>query len=315
MNAENRSRRSLTGMGLFILLAGPLAMAQPGTILKTITVPIPAPMGVGVGIAVDCETPPILYYTNSFQARLYKMDSQGNDLGSVPTTDAVTGAPVSFGAIAWDNFRKVIWAGTDNSGVPVKVYSVDPDTGVATYVFTAHTSGCCGFCDGIDYDASTDSVYVSDDISDEIDQHSASTGAWIRTLTPTDATGATLGMISGVLAGNGDLLYLGQDGLGEIVKVKESDGSLIGSFATLGGRDSDLACDMGSFAPLTAIWSKDAYNDTVTAIQVEPGTCDCEVPFAPVPAVSTWGLLVMAMLLLTGSKIRFGLWRTVKTPV
>jgi hypothetical protein len=305
----------MAGVGAFIFLAAPLVMAQPGTMVTNVTVPIPAPMGVGVGIAVDCETPPTLYYTNAFQAHLYKMDWQGNDLGSVPTTDATTGAPISFGAIAWDNFRKVIWAGTDDSGIPVKVYSVDPGTGVATYAFTAHTPGCCGFCDGIDYDLGRDSVYVSDDVSDEIDEHSAATGAWIRTLTPTNAGGETLGLISGVLVGKGDVLYLGQNGLGEIVQVRKSDGSFIGSFAAPGGRNADLACDMGSFATLTAIWSKDAYNDTVTAIQVESGTCECEVPFEPIPAVSTWGLLVMAMLLLTGSKIRFGLWRTVKTPI
>jgi hypothetical protein len=305
MNTGNPRRRSVTGMGVFILLATSLAMAQPGTILDMIPVPLPSPMGVGVGIAVDCESPPTLYYTNSFQAQLHKMDWQGNDLGSVPTTDA-TGAPISFGAIAWDNFRKVIWAGTDDSGVPVKVYRVDPDTGVATYAFTAHTPGCCGFCDGIDFDLGTDSVYVSDDVSDDIDEHNATTGAWIRTLTPTDAGGATLGLISGVLVGKGDLLYLGRNGLGQIVQVKKSDGSFIGSFATPGGRDADLACDMGSFAPLTAIWSKDAYNDTVTAIEVEPGTCDCAPPMSPIPAVSTWGLIIIALLLLVALKVRFG---------
>ena len=266
----------VASLALAMMLCGPAPQVQGavGDTLAVVTVPVPSPSCCGIGIAVDCEDPPNLYYTNSYDPNLHKMDSTGFDLGSVPLVDTATGAPISFGAIAWDNGRGVLWGGTDSAGSPVSVYSIDPSTGFATYLFTA-VSGGFGFTDGLAYDGSDDTIYVSDDVSTVIDQHSASTGAHIRTFTPTDAGGNPLGSISGVLVGAGDLLYLGQNGAGQIIQVKKSDGSYIGQFASPGGRDEDLECDVVSFPGLTAIWSKDAYNNTVTAIEVEPDTCAC----------------------------------------
>jgi len=250
-----------------------------GNTLAVVTVPNPSPSCCGIGIALDCKDPATLFYTNSASPLLHKMDAVGNDLGSVPLADAA-GSPISFGAISWDDTRKKLWAGTDSSGILVKVYLIDPNTGIATFQFTAQSPGCCGFCDGIAYDGTDDTVYVSDDVSSVIDQHSASTGAFIRTLTPKNAAGGTLGLISGVLVGQGDLLYLGRNGKGQIVQVKKSDGSFLDVFASPGGRDEDMECDVVSFPGKTVIWSKDAFNNTVTAIEVEPGTCECFKAFA-----------------------------------
>jgi hypothetical protein len=232
------------------------------------------------------------------------MDTSGIHLDSVAITDAATGMSVSFGAISWDDTRKVLWGGTDSAGSPVSIYQIDPGTGVATFAFTAASPGE-GFTDGIFYDVTDDTIYVSDDISTVIDQHVASTGALIRTFTPTDAAGDPLGLLSGVIGGVGDLLYLGRDGLGLITQVKKSDGSFIEQFASPGGRDEDMACDRVSFAPLTVIWSKDAYDDTVTAIEVEPGSCECS-SVRRIPTVSEWGLVVMTLLLATAGKVYFG---------
>lgn len=276
-------RRTFLVSLIALAISGSISHAGVGDTLATITVPVPSPSGIGIGIAVDCSDPVILYYTNTYSPLLHKMTATGSDLGSVSLVDAATGLPISFGAIAWDNSRGVLWAGTDNSGAPVSVYRVDPSTGMATYVFTT-LSGSYGFCDGLAYDGSDDTLYVSDDVSNVIDHWSVS-GTYLRTLTPTDASGNTLGAISGVLVGKGDLLYLGQNGRGQIVQVKKSDGTFLGNFATPGGRDEDLECDVVSFPGKTAVWSKDAYNDTVTAIEVEAGTCACggggvlEVPF------------------------------------
>jgi len=261
--------------------AAPSARADVGDTLAVVPVPVPSPSCCGIGIAVDCEDPANLYYTNSFSPLLHKMDAAGNALGSVAMTDAANGAPISFGAIAWDEGRKMLWAGTDSAGSPVHVYLVDPTTGVATFQFTTFSGGF-GFTDGLAYDGSDDTVYVSDDVSTVIDQHSAGTGAHIRTFTPTDAGGNPLRQISGVLVGKGDLLYLGRDGAGQIAMVKKSDGSFLGTFASPGGRDEDLECDVVSFPGKTVIWSKDAYNNTVTAIEVEEGTCECGGGCTPV---------------------------------
>jgi hypothetical protein len=207
---------------------------------------------------------------------LHMMDSAGVAIGApIPITDSVTGSPVSIGAIQWDQGRGVLWGGTDNAGNPVSVYIINPTTGVATYQFTATTPGFA-FTDGISYDGSTDTVYVSDDVSTTIDEHDA-TSPWalVRTLTPVDAAGAPLGTISGVLVGAGDTLYLGRDGLFNIELARKSDGVDIGGFTTTDFRVEDLECDLNSFAPLEAIWVKDAYDNRVAAFEVEPGTCQC----------------------------------------
>jgi hypothetical protein len=101
--------------------------------------------------------------------------------------------------------------------------------------------------------------------------------------------GSRLGSISGVTVGKGDILYLGRNGYGEIVKITKA-GDYLGIFASPSGRDEDLECDLISFAPKEVLWSKDAYGDYADAIEVEVGTCVCggvgilEIPFDIHPA-------------------------------
>lgn len=248
-------------------------LAAPGDLIATINVPNQSPSDIGIGIAVNCENPVTMFYTNSFSPFLHKMTAEGVDLGSILLTDAASGASISFGAIAWDETRQILWAGTDSSGSPVKVYQIHPMTGVASFQFTANTGGW-GFTDGLTYDSSDDSIWVSDDVSDVIDHHDASTGAYLGSITPKNANGVTLGAISGVQVGKENTLYLGQNGRGEIVQITKS-GDFISKFTTVGGRDEDLECDVITFAPLEVLWSKDAYDNSVTAFEVEPGTCVC----------------------------------------
>jgi len=261
---------------LVLAVAAPSAYAQPGTKLTEITVPVLSPSGTGIGIAADCSNPVTLFYTNSFEAMLRKMDKDGNPVGvDLPITDSATGVPVSIGAIQWDETRKMLWGGTDSSGDPVSVYLIDPATGVATFKFQAATPWI-GFTDGITFDASTDTVYVSDDVSPYIDEHDANAPhTLLRTLVPTDAGGNQLGTISGVLVGKGDLLYVGRNGLATVDTVKKSDGSFLGSFAAAGFRVEDLECDLNSFPGKEALWVKDAYNNLAAAFEVEAGTCQC----------------------------------------
>jgi hypothetical protein len=251
----------------------PSTGAVPGNTLRVINVPVPSPSCCGIGICVDCDGN--LYYTNSFEPVIRKMDAFGVLIGTIPLTH-VDGSALTLGAISWDDNRQMIWGGTDQEGAPAKVYLVDPVTGVGTLRFTTQSGGF-GFIDGIGYDATDDSVWVSDDVSTVIDHHSATTGLPLpgSPLTPLNAGGSPLGSISGVIRGVGDQLYLGQNGLGQIVRVRASDGGFLGTFASPGGRDEDLECDAINFFPTLALWSKDAYNNQVTAIEVEPGTCAC----------------------------------------
>jgi hypothetical protein len=265
---------ALLTTALMTLIAAQAA-AAPGDLLRDIVTPVNP--GTAIGIAADCEDPTTLFYTTSFGATLHKMDDLGAVIGApIPITDSATGAPVSIGAIQWDQGRGVLWGGTDSAGSPVSIYIINPATGVATYQFTTTTGGF-GFTDGIGYDGGTDTVYVSDDVSTVIDEHNAtSPHALVRTLTPVDAGGTPLGSISGVIVGKGDLLYLGRSGLDVVDQVKKSDGTFIaGGFATTRFRVEDLECDLNSFAPLEVIWVKDAFNGHVAAFEVEPGTCQC----------------------------------------
>ena len=296
-------RRRTFACAVASVLVGPLAFGAPGDIVAVVPVPVPSPSGIGTAFEADCQIPPTLYYTNTGSPFLHSMDAAGNHLGSVQTTDAECGKIITFGAISWDDTRKILWGGSDFLGSPVSVYRINPATGIATFAFTAATPGL-GFGDGIFYDINDDTVYVSDDLSTQIDQHAASTGAHLRTFTPKDAAGDPLGLLSGVLGGMGDVLYLSQNPLGSIVQVRTWDGSFIRQVSLSGGRDADLACDRYSFSPMTVIWSKDAFNDTVRAIEVEPGACDCCL--RTIPTVSEWGIVVMVLLLLTAGKIYFG---------
>jgi len=269
-----KSFGKIIGLGLFTFVVFAVfstgAFAAPGDLVTKISVPVPSPTGYGIGIAVDCDGN--LYFTNTWIDTLYKMDKTGLLLDKKPLKDA-SGAPISFGAISWDRTRNMIWAGTDSSGSPLKVYLIDPATGVATYKFTS-CQYSFGFCDGIGYDGSDNSIWVSDDVSTTI-CHFDTLGNDLGAITPLDASGNPLGHISGNIAGKGNILYVGQNGLGQIVKIDKTTGNYLSSFATVGGRDEDLECDVINFAPLEVIWSKDAYNDTVFALEVEEGTCIC----------------------------------------
>lgn len=282
----------LAAMGVLMTCLTSGAYSAPGDIVAHVNVPVVSSSGVGIGIAVDCGDPVTLYYTNSYDPNLYRMDKDGNSSGSpIPLTDANTGDPISFGAISWDRGREKIWAGSDSITEPndpndpntyrVKVYLVDPATGVATYIFTVVTSWI-GFTDGIAFDGSDNSVWISDDISNwvehwdvsAVDANGSGAPTYIGTIYPTDANGDNIDAISGVAVGKGDILYLGRNGLGKITRIHK-DGTFESEFATVGGRDEDLECDVISFAPLEVLWSKDAYDDSLYAIEVESGTCEC----------------------------------------
>lgn len=269
-----RNSKSMSGFfGICLLLSGLLAalsaQADPGDLVTSVNLPV---SGFGVSIGANCDGN--LYYTQG-NHNLYKMDKSGTLLDTIPITDSVSGAPLTMDEMAWDNGRKVFWAQRHGSN-PVEVYKLDPATGVATHAFTSATNSLGSFRDGIAYDASDDSIWISGDVSTTIEHYQACDGSLLGHITPKNAGGGNLGMISGVTVGVGDLLYLGRNGLRQIVQVKKSDGSFIGAFASPGGaRDEGLECDAASFAPTLVLWSRDV-NNFLVAIELEPGTCTCQ---------------------------------------
>lgn len=244
------------------------ALAQPGTAITTVPLPV---TGKGVSVANNCEGE--IYYTHD-DGVLYKMDALGNDLGSVPVADAA-GNTVFIDEMAWDETRQTLWGGEHGSN-PIDVYTINATTGLATFEFTSATNSVGTYRDGLAYDSTDDTLWLSGDVSTTI-EHYTTAGAPLPSITPTDAAGNTLGLISGVQVGVGDLLYLGRNGAVQIVQVTKSTGAFIASFASPAGtRDEGLECDAFSFAPTLALWSRE-FNlpGDITAIEIEPGSCGC----------------------------------------
>lgn len=264
-----RSTVLLGGTLAVFVLSGGHAWAQPGTLIKT--TPLAAP-GVGVSVAADCQA--VVYYTVSDSNNLHKMDRNGTDLGSVPVVTAA-GAPLVIDEMAWDETRQMLWGQLHGSN-PVDVYTINPTTGVATFAFTSGTISAGTYRDGIAYDGTDDTLWISGDVSTTI-EHYTSAGLLLGSITPKNAAGGTLGSISGAVVGVGDLLYLGRNGAVEIVQVKKSNGDFIASFASPGGtRDEGLECDATSFGPTLALWSREFSSPGhVDAIEIEAGTCAC----------------------------------------
>ena len=278
-----------------------VARGAAGDLIKTVTLPT---SGNGVSIAVDCSGN--VYFTQGGVATLFKMDKNGANQTSVPTTKS-TGGTLFVDEFAWDETRKILWA-QEHGTSPINIYQLDPATGVGTFKFAAGSS-IGSFRDGIGYDGTDDSLWISGDVSTVIDHVKASDGspATPAQITPKNAAGGDLGSIRGVIVGSGDLLYLGQNGNSQIVQVKKSDGAFIAVFASPGGtRDEGLECDPVNFAPKLALWSREFETASAAVIELAPGTCSCGgVPVTPritaqVPTLQGGGVALL-MLLLAGA--------------
>jgi len=281
MNTYQSNRIKSVMVSLFILLGclafqATSASAAPGDLIKNVPLPV---QGFGVSVAVDCEGN--VYYTidgdnDASGEKIYVMDKDGNLLNTIVLTDPA-GEPFQDGIdeFAWDQSREILWSQIHASN-PIVVVQIDPATGIVSPGFTSATNSVGIYRDGIAYDGTDDTLWISGDVSSTIEHYQAD-GTYLGQITPTNAAGETLGTISGVLVGVGDLLYLGRNGLTQIVQVKKSDGSFIATFASPGGaRDEGLECDPVDFADvgLLALWSRDV-NNFMSVIELEPDTCLC----------------------------------------
>jgi hypothetical protein len=247
--------------------------ADVGDPLRVLALPVPSPTNVGIGLAVDCEGS--IYYTNSFSPILHKIDANGALLSSVNLVDPATGGRVSIGALAWDGVRQKLWGGSDNAGIPVRIYQIDPATGQAEFRFNAVNSTSFGFAVGLAYDQSDDSVWFADDVANVVDHLDARTGADLGPITPLGPTAERLGSLSGIVVGTDGKLFVGQADMGMLVRIDRETGAFIDSFATPGGRDADIECDNVTFPGSFAVWSRDIFDDFITAIEVQPDACGC----------------------------------------
>jgi hypothetical protein len=209
------------------------------------------------------------------------MDRNGTLLSTVPIVkNTVNGPPLAIDEMTWDRSRTALW-GIEHRENPLKVYLIDPDTGIGTFQFVASQSSGIGiFRDGIALD-SDDTLWISGDVSDNI-EHYSNSGTFLGQVTPHDTSGVMLGSISGVVVGHGDVLYIGHNPGGRpalILEVRKSDGLIIRQLAVGGNRVEGLECDAINFAPRTGLWSREYGSSTapghLDVFELEYGACSC----------------------------------------
>jgi hypothetical protein len=268
---------------VFLALLGMAGIAFAATGDEVAVVDLPVPVGptlAGVSIAVDCSG--TLYYTIFNAAVLLVTDKDGTSIALIDTVDASTNLQIILAEMAWDKGRGNLWAAAQIEKKR-NIYLLDPVTGIATFQFTAPEAVGPQIIDGLAFDGTDDSIWLSPIASEHIWHYRATDGMFLGMITPTNSIGDVLSSNDGVVVGVGDLLYLGQFGLGEIVKVKKSEGSFISSFASPDNHYDGLECDVQSFAPKTVIWMRGNtalgplgnLGTTARAIEVDAGTCTC----------------------------------------
>lgn len=246
----------------------PAGSAAPGEFLGETTVPIGASLGVSIAFDGD-----IFYYTNHGDTSIHRYTlacagaaCTATSLASLTAT--YQGYALRLDAIAYDAGRNVLWgAGNGDSWV----YRVDRATGVAQRQFQAGACTLYSLVDGIAYDGESDTIWFSSDGSDSACEFSME-GILLRSVNIDSMGLPSYCYNSGIAVGGSDL-YLGSNGCGQIVRVDKATFENKGVFASPGGRDEDMECDPVTFAPKSVIWSKDAYNNRVTAFEIAQGTC------------------------------------------
>jgi hypothetical protein len=260
-----RTKRALALVGaLALMLIGGTQMAQaaPGDILRTINV-TPAPScGVSLGVAFDGAE---LMTSCTSDNIITRVDpANGNVLGTIAIAGVLDG---TIDAISWDAKNNFLWLADSSQNVYSAVLNKTLGTGVATFRFK-HLLGGLFFTDGLAFDGTDDTIWFSPDVSDTI-YHYTQAGVLVGTRS------GQLGSCgnSGLVVADATTLYMANDGCSEIW-FGDKAGTTTTFFASLSGkRVEDLECDNTTFAPKSAIWSKDAFDYELNAFEVTAGQC------------------------------------------
>jgi len=251
-------RRILVGAVVALALVAWLgaSVGANGTNLRTITADTTgtACPSVGVGIAFDGTNLLISCSSDNSVVAVSPVNGAQAPAG----IHFITGAS-SLGALAWDNGRKLLWA---CSGVST-IGTIDLSTNAFTPAFTS--AGCF---DGLAYDASDDSLWSSPDATSSITHYSIGGSPLGGPFSPVLGSCGNSGIAVG-----GPLLYLANDGCSEIYTSDKAFSTSPVLFATFPARLEDMECDNLTFAPLGAMWSKDAFDNILNAWEIPAGSC------------------------------------------
>jgi Ca2+-binding RTX toxin-like protein len=257
---------TVAGALMMIGLVAP-ARATTGDVVTTVTFSQPCSSGIGVGVAFDGQN---LWYSCWRQdPDLFRAD---------PATGQVTASyDIAFqglGAIAYDATRNAIWAGWGGPNVG-KIYLVQLDAAKnvtsSNYVFTVNAVDAqLDLDDGLAYDGTDDTLYVSEDTSTTISHYTTSG----QKIGQTNWAGQSC--YNSGLAVGGDTMFEASDGCTKIWLANKSNPSgAIGNFNTGAVRDEDLECDPVTFASQgrDVIWSREAYSPQAKAFEIPSGSC------------------------------------------
>jgi hypothetical protein len=259
------------------------AEAVPGSLLRTITVtPTPAcpvvfPIGVPVTVGVGFDGTELLVSCTGNEVITRVDPATGANLGSYAITGIVPGEGI--GAISWDASVPMgqLWVATARIS-PQKIYRIPGTTlnkglgtGVASFAF-AHPAGGGTIVDGLAFDGTDSTIWMSPDVSDTI-YHYTELGVLIGSKSGLTAQLGGFGN-SGIAIANANTIYLANDGGSQIYSADKPAIATTTLFATVKPfRLEDLECDNVDFAPLGSLWSKDAYDWILRAFEVPAGQC------------------------------------------
>lgn len=264
------------------------APQAPGDALAQIN---PVVACAGVGVAYDGTN---ILFTCGSDAVVHKTDLTGADLGGVTILGA-GGATPGLDAIAYDPTEGALYGGDLDGAGTCRIWSADLGTGMATlkfgYVDSAPLARCSAFFyDGLTVDTTTNTLWTSADVNDTIhhfnkDGTSAGPDIPFTTLTAgmcpwAQGLGAAGCWNSGLAIGLDGNLFAGTANDGKIVQLDPSVPSILGTFATVGGRDEDLECGplftKTDGSTVETILSRDL-GGRIDVLEAPAGTCQSPV--------------------------------------
>jgi len=249
--------------GLSVSSGGKRADAATGDSLASFDAAVsagipPCAFGVGTGLAYDGTSLILSCWGSNVLERVNAV----THLNDGPITIGGLPAGADLQALAWDGTRGRLWACNAHSTVVL----IDTATSTVDLSVTPFTVPAC--TDGLAYDGSDDTLWVSPDVSSTL-YHYDTAGNQLGSFPLAGLLGACGN--SGIAVG-GPSLFLANNGCSQIYEVDKAvtTSSLFASFPQ---RLEDLECDGETFAPVSAIWSIDAYDRTLNAWEIPAGAC------------------------------------------
>lgn len=251
-----RARAVLAGAIACVCATAPTAHAD-GTILRTITAANDTCL-IGTGLAFDGRNLLLSCDYDNVITAINPADGSVVHSYTIANIDAI-------GAMAYDRQHGVVWACGGFGGDDTSVYRINLVTQTAALAF----SGGPGCPDGLAYDGSDQTLWLSPDVSPSV-YHYKLDGTQIASY-PANLGGCGN---SGIAVG-GPYLYLSNDGCSQIYRALKSDPAQTTFFGSYPARLEDLECDDVTFrgSGFDAIWSKDAYDGILNAFSIPAGSC------------------------------------------